>query len=417
MATSRSDLAWLVLALCLLAPIGFPMPHPLWRIVLVGALANAVAFANPFWKLLVAAIAHAALAILDVPGVPAWLEFVLIAAVLRAPHLLSGSDQPAEGVVFVTGCDSGMGFHTAARLVQKGYVVVAGAFLEDSEPKLREAAGLPKSGGGGKDKDHHSDRLVVVRLDVTSDASVEAAREATEAAVRAYRERNEGGAGLVGVVNCAGVGYHGPAEYFPLELYKKQFEVNAFGYIRVAQAFLPMLKDSANRKGARRGRLVFFGTGGGVCSPAPPLLSAYMASKFAVEAYCSCLRLELQLAKQPVDCCMVNPGFIKPTGLMAGGLRLAEAMWAACEKRLGDGRARDQYEKFYKKFVQFSEEQPGTHVSVVADVMERVMAASRPLTSYKVGPDSVAAPFVGMLPTGVREFIVKKNMMGETGAV
>ena len=90
---------------------------------------------------------------------------------------------------------------------------------------------------------------------------------------------------------------------------------------------------------------------------------------------------------------------------------------AQCEKRLGDGRARDQYEKFYKKFVQFSEEQPGTHVSVVADVMERVMAASRPLTSYKVGPDSVAAPFVGMLPTGVREFIVKKNMMGETGAV
>ena len=37
--------------------------------------------------------------------------------------------------------------------------------------------------------------------------------------------------GLVGVINCAGVGHSGPAEYFPIETYKKQFEVNFFGYV------------------------------------------------------------------------------------------------------------------------------------------------------------------------------------------
>jgi len=39
--------------------------------------------------------------------------------------------------VFVTGCDSGMGFWTAALLADLGYTVVAGCFLEDSEAKLK----------------------------------------------------------------------------------------------------------------------------------------------------------------------------------------------------------------------------------------------------------------------------------------
>ena len=42
-----------------------------------------------------------------------------------------------EGAVFVTGCDSGMGFWSAALLADLGYTVVAGCFLEDSEAKLK----------------------------------------------------------------------------------------------------------------------------------------------------------------------------------------------------------------------------------------------------------------------------------------
>ena len=49
--------------------------------------------------------------------------------------------------------------------------------------------------------------------------------------------------------------------------------------------------------------------------------------------------------------------------------------------------------------------------------MLELMEANRPLSSYKVGPDSKAAPFVGMMPTGVREFIVKYSMFGEVGTV
>lgn len=37
----------------------------------------------------------------------------------------------------------------------------------------------------------------------------------------------------------------------------------------------------------------------------------------------------MRLQKLPIDACMVNPGFIKPTALMAGGKVLLDRMWAA----------------------------------------------------------------------------------------
>ncbi len=74
-----------------------------------------------------------------------------------------------------------------------------------------------------------------------------------------------------------------------------------------AQAFLPQIKAAAAKPGARRGRVVFIGTGGGVMSPSPPLLCAYMASKWSVEAYCQTLRMEMQMRELPIDVCMLNP--------------------------------------------------------------------------------------------------------------
>ena len=47
--------------------------------------------------------------------------------------------------------------------------------------------------------------------------------------------------------------------------------------------------------------------------------------------------------------------------------------------------------------------------------MAQIMAAHRPNATYKVGPDSKAAPVVGLLPTYIREFIVKYSMYKQTG--
>ena len=52
----------------------------------------------------------------------------------------------------------------------------------------------------------------------------------------------------------------------------------------------------------------------------------------------------------------------------------------------------------------------------VANTMATIMAAHRPNATYKVGPDSAAAPIVGLLPTAIREFIVKFSMYKEVGS-
>ena len=47
--------------------------------------------------------------------------------------------------------------------------------------------------------------------------------------------------------------------------------------------------------------------------------------------------------------------------------------------------------------------------------MLEIMTVGRPWSSYKVGPDSKAAPFCGILPTGVRETVVKFSMYKRIG--
>ena len=188
-------------------------------------------------------------------------------------------------------------------------------------------------------------------------------------------------------------------------------DVNFTGYVRVAQAFLGHLRASAAKPGARRGRLVFIGTGGGVLSPAPPLLSAYMASKWAIEAFARCLRVEMRLSKVAIDVCVVNPGFVKPTALIGNGQALTASMWA---KSLP--AAKKEWGGYLDQFIAYSLEQPATHVSVVGETMAVALKAWRPASSYKVGPDSKAAPIVGMLPIDVSEWIVLKSMYGNTGS-
>lgn len=170
-----------------------------------------------------------------------------------------------------------------------------------------------------------------------------------------------------------------------MSLFHQQFEVNFFGYVRVAQAFLPLVKAGVKLVG-RRGRLVFVGTGGGIPGPSPPILGAYMSSKHAVEAFQQSLRQELRMRGYAIDCCMINPGVIKPTGLKANGKANIERSWAMMPPN-----ARAEYEPMTDSLLNFYDRETGTHVSKVADAMEQAMRAGRPPMRYKVLRLSVGA--------------------------
>ncbi|KAH8058497.1 hypothetical protein JL721_9520 [Aureococcus anophagefferens] len=241
--------------------------------------------------------------------------------------------QPETGAIFVTGADSGMGEARSAGIYDDRSASKLAAALKAHSPEAAK-------------------RCVPVALDVCSDESVALAAKRVEADLASGAN---GAKGLVAVVQCAGMGYNGPGEFIPMDIYKKQMDVNFFGYVRVVQAMMPHVRAGVKAVG-RRGRMVFTGTGGGVLTPVPPLLTAYMSSKFAVEAFVRSFRVEMQLTEKPIDACIISPGFVKPT-----------------------------------------------------------MLAGRPLHGYKVGPDSRATPVAGLLPVPLQDFVMKAQVYGRQG--
>lgn len=126
----------------------------------------------------------------------------------------------------ITGASRGIGLALTMELLRRGDSVVA-------------AARDPWGGTLGELAEAHPESLTPVELDVTSDDSVAAARQALE------------GRPLDVLVNNAGA--YGPrdrqsAAAMDFEAWRHVFEVNVYGPLRVAQAFLPNLEAGSGRK-------------------------------------------------------------------------------------------------------------------------------------------------------------------------
>jgi 2-keto-3-deoxy-L-fuconate dehydrogenase len=114
----------------------------------------------------------------------------------------------------VTGGGSGIGLATATLLHERGARVAC----LDLDP-----AGAPES-------------LLRLKADVTDDVSV---RAAVDTAAETF-------GGIDIVVNNAGIGAQGTVEANSDEEWRRVFEVNVFGMVRVARAALPYLRQSGN---------------------------------------------------------------------------------------------------------------------------------------------------------------------------
>jgi len=175
--------------------------------------------------------------------------------------------------------------------------------------------------------------------------------------------------------------------------------------VYVAKAFLPLVKQYTNRPGSRRGRFCFTSSGP-LPGPGVPFITSYLGAKWAGEALCQGLRMELKLRQLPIDCCMLSPGVVKPTRLAEDGHKLLERSFQEMPVI-----ARGEYYDMIDAFRRFQLEEPGTHVSQVGIQMERLMRHGRPYLRYFVGPDAVASTIVGILPTGFREFLLRNTLM------
>jgi NAD(P)-dependent dehydrogenase (short-subunit alcohol dehydrogenase family) len=180
-----------------------------------------------------------------------------------------------QRTALVTGANSGFGRLTAEAFAADGWRVYA--TMRNTTTKNAQAASDLRAAG-----------ISVVELDVTDDASVDAAAKTILA---------EAGA-LDVLVNNAGTGHFGFTEAFTPSAVEAQFATNVVGPLRVNRAFLPAMRD-------RKSGLVVY-VSSIVGRVAIPFSGVYTASKWALEALAEVSSYEL--APFGVDVAIVEPG-------------------------------------------------------------------------------------------------------------
>ncbi|XP_059475136.1 D-beta-hydroxybutyrate dehydrogenase, mitochondrial-like isoform X2 [Neocloeon triangulifer] len=175
--------------------------------------------------------------------------------------------------VFISGCDSGLGYSLAVHCHDKlGLTVFAGCLKPEGEGAFR----LSQRG---------SNRMHIVPLDITKTDSVEKAKKTVYNLIHAKSLE------LTALVNNAGVMVFGEFDWMTERLMKYQIEVNLLGTMRLTRAFISLLRD-------HHGRII---TVSSHCAlETLPGLSVYGATKTALRAWSDGLRLELAKFSMPV---------------------------------------------------------------------------------------------------------------------
>ena len=265
----------------------------------------------------------------------------------------------------VTGASTGIGRACVAELARTGARVWASVRSDQDEAALR--------------RDHPD--VQVLRLDVTDADSVAAAGQQVLAA-----------GPLHGLVNNAGVALPAPLEHIPIEVFRRQLEVNLIGQLAVTQAMLPALRKA--REQGMDARIVMIGSIGGRI--AAPMLGAYHASKFGMVGLADTLRAEL--APSGIRVILIEPGAIATPIWDRGASAGNELMEQITPE------ARERYS------AQISVAQKGAARSArrglppprAAAVIVKALTAANPRPRYLIGPDAHAAAVVAQLPHRLR---------------
>ena len=231
-------------------------------------------------------------------------------------------------VAIVTGGSSGIGLCTARSLKEKGCTVYE----------------LSRHEGNGE--------FNHITADVTDEAAV----------IQAVEEVFEKEGHIDIVVNCAGFGISGAAEFTKAEDAKSQLEVNFFGMVNMNKAVLSKMRMSGG------GRIINISS---VAGPIPiPFQTYYSASKAAISAYTCAVANEV--APYNISMCAILPGDTK-TG------------FTSARKKSLDGD--DEYGGRISRSVAVMEhdEMNGTDPKVTGDYIAKIAFKKKVKPYYAVG--------------------------------
>ncbi len=257
--------------------------------------------------------------------------------------------------VLVTGISSGIGAAVARAAIAGGARVFG---------SVRSAADAERA------RAEFGANCAPLVFDVTDPAAVHAAAES----VRAQLDDDA----LFGLVNNAGIATPGPLLHQPIDEWRRVIEVNVVGVVHVLQAFAPLTC------GKSPGRIVNIGSISG--RVAWPMLSAYAASKHALEAITDALRREMLL--HGVDVVMVAPGAVRTP------------IWEKARRHDVTRYADTAYAGVLARYVDFVDgsERAGIPVERVGSLVWHALTTPRPRPRYAPAPNPWLNALLPLLP-------------------
>ncbi|MBV9179481.1 MAG: SDR family oxidoreductase [Nitrososphaeraceae archaeon] len=262
---------------------------------------------------------------------------------------MSTREPNSQKVAIITGSSSGIGYATSLMLARNGFYTYASARNINKSASLQSIADAERL------------PLKLIQLDVTDDSSVKGAVE------KIVSEKGR----IDVLVNNAGYGLFGAFEDLSVDEIKAQFETNFFGVIRVTQHVLPIMRSKHDSGGiivnvsSVNGHVPF------------PVISAYVATKFALEGLSESIAYELE--PFGIKVILIEPGAIG-SGFMKGSVMSNRAL-----------DPKSPYFEFVRKVSSkiSSDHENATQPEEVAKTIVQAILSEKPEFRYVVGSDAV----------------------------
>jgi NAD(P)-dependent dehydrogenase (short-subunit alcohol dehydrogenase family) len=282
------------------------------------------------------------------------------------------SSERSTQTVLITGATDGLGKAAALLLAERGYRVFAAGRSPEKRAQLDARARQQKV------------PLETLEMDVCDDSSVQSA------VASVYQK-----AGAIDVlINNAGFVQVGAVEDLSMEDWRRQFETNFFGVIRVTQAVLPRMRE------CRKGRILMMSSISGFVTP--PTQGAYSASKHAIEALSNALRHELY--PFGIHTILIQPGYIV-TNIQSTAMALAQPL----QEKFKNG----PYAKIYASYLEnaaSTRAQSKTTPEDCARIMLKAIEAPHPKARYGVTPLASFAKIARRLLTdGAADRLIRRR--------
>jgi NAD(P)-dependent dehydrogenase (short-subunit alcohol dehydrogenase family) len=274
--------------------------------------------------------------------------------------------------VVITGASTGIGWATAKLLLGRG---------------LRVFGSVRKQADADRLKGEFGANFTPLLFDVTDEAAVLAAAREVRAAL--------GGETLFGLVNNAGIAVAGPVLELSVDEFRRQMDVNVVGPVIATQAFGPLLGSDPSLKGPK-GRIVMISSVAG--KSGNPLMSAYAASKFAIEGLSESLRREMMLFG--IDVIIIAPGAVKTP------------IWSKAEEVDISAYRNSPFfpalERIRKFMLRLGE--TGLPAEKIAEAIADALTSANPQVRYQITPDPMRHLMTAILPKRMVDKIIAKRL-------